>query len=516
MKDEKSEMRNEKAKFKQLKTKLAEIHDVNKAAGVLGWDQRTIMPSKGAAVRAEQLATLGRIAHEKFTTSAMGKLLDGLRPYEESLPFDSDEASLIRVTRRDYEKAVKVPGELRAQMTRVGSMSTEAWIEARKQSNFALFLPHLQKVVDLQYKYIDCFETADHVYDILLDSYEPGMKTADVRKVFDDLKVDLVPLIAHVAASSVTVDDDCLHGHFPVDQQKALSLAAITRFGFNSDSWRLDPTVHPFAGNAATTDIRLTTRYYENFISPSLFGSMHECGHGLYENGVSPALERTPLCRGASLGLHESQSRMWENLVGRSRPFWHFFYPQLQAAFPDAFGNVSEDHFYRAINKVQPSLIRVEADEATYNLHIILRFELEQEIMERQLALKDLPEAWNARMKDYLGVDVPSDSEGVLQDIHWSGGSFGYFSTYSLGNIISCQIWERVLQDLPDLYAQFERGEFMALREWLREKIHKHGRKFMPADMLQRIVGGPISVGPYVKYLKQKFGEIYGSKTFIQ
>ena len=236
---------------------------------------------------------------------------------------------------------------------------------------------------------------------------------------------------------------------------------------------------------------------------------MHECGHGLYENGVSPALERTPLCRGASLGLHESQSRMWENLVGRSRPFWHFFYPQLQAAFPDAFGNVNADHFYRAINKVQPSLIRVEADEATYNLHIILRFELEQEIMERKLALKDLPAAWNARMKDYLGVDVPSDSEGVLQDIHWSGGSFGYFSTYSLGNIISCQIWERVLQDLPDLYAQFERGEFMALREWLREKVHKHGRKFMPADMLQRIVGGPISVGPYVKYLKQKFGEIY-------
>ncbi len=508
-------MRNEKSKFKQLKTKLAEIHDINKAAGVLGWDQRTMMPSAGAAMRAEQLATLGRIAHEKFTASAMGKLLDSLRPYEESLPHDSDEASLIRVSRRDYEKSVKVPGELRAEMTRVGSMATEAWIEARKKSDFSAFLPHLQKVIDLKYQYVDCFAKdnqgqVDHVYDVLLDDYEPGMKTAEVRAVFENLKKDLVPLIAKIAASPSAVDDTCLHGKFGLESQKAFSLAVIERFGFNPDSWRLDPTVHPFATNSATTDIRLTTRYYEDFISPALFGSMHECGHGLYENGVSPTLERTPLCRGASLGLHESQSRMWENLVGRSRPFWRFFYPKLQAAFPDAFGSLGEDVFYRAINKVQPSLIRVEADEATYNLHIILRFELEQEIMERRLALKDLPEAWNARMKAYLGIDVPDDTHGVLQDIHWSGGAMGYFSTYSLGNIISCQIWERVLQDIPDLYAQFERGEFMALREWLREKLHKYGRKFMPAETLNRVVGAPkIEVGPYVRYLQGKFGEIY-------
>ncbi len=503
-------MKNAKSKFKQLKTKLAEIHDINKAAGVLGWDQRTMMPSKGAAVRAEQLATLGRISHEKFTNAAMGKLIESLRPYEESLPFDSDEASLIRVARRDYEKAKKVPGELRAEITRVGSMSTEAWIDARKKADFSIFQPHLEKVVELQYKYIDCFEPTEHVYDVLLDGYEPGMKSAEVRQVFDDLKQDLVPLISQIANSSATIDDACLHGQFNIDKQKEMSLAIIKRFGFSDDAWRLDPTVHPFASNSATQDIRLTTRYYESFISPALFGSMHECGHGLYENGVSAALERTPLCRGASLGLHESQSRMWENLVGRSRPFWRYFYPQLQAAFPEAFSNVEMETFYRAINKVQPSLIRVEADEATYNLHIILRFELEQELMERKLAVKDLPEAWNARMKDYLGVDVPNDSQGVMQDIHWSGGSFGYFSTYSLGNIISCQIWERVLRELPDLYEQFEHGEFMALREWLRTNVHQHGRKFMPADTLNRIVGTPkIEVGPYVRYLKQKFGEIY-------
>ena len=243
---------------------------------------------------------------------------------------------------------------------------------------------------------------------------------------------------------------------------------------------------------------------------------MHECGHGLYENGISPTLERTPLCRGASLGLHESQSRMWENLVGRSRPFWRRTFPALQAAFPDQFEKVDAEGFYRAINKVQPSLIRVEADEATYNLHIILRFELEQEIMEGRLALADLPEAWNARMREYLGIEVPDDANGVLQDIHWSGGMIGYFPTYSLGNIISCQIWEVALAAMPDLPEQFERGEFMVLRAWLRDNLHRHGRKFTPVEMLQQIAGGPIQVGPYVRYLYGKFQDIYELKDLPQ
>lgn len=501
------------SKFIELKTRLAEIHDLNKIGWVLGWDQRTMMPPKGAAVRAEQLATLGRIAHEKFTSAEIGHLLDDLLPYEESLPYDSDEASLIRVTRRDYDKARRVPTDLRAEMTRTAAIASEFWIEARKKSDYSIFLPHLQKNVELKHKYIECFDEPDHVYDILLDDYEPGMKTAEVRAVFDDLKKDLVPLIAAIGERADSVNDAPLHGHFPIEQQRAFCLSVIERFGFNADSWRLDPTVHPFASNSATSDIRLTTRYYEHFLNPSLFGSMHECGHGLYENGVSPTLERTPLCRGVSFGLHESQSRMWENLVGRSRSFWKFFYPKLQAAFPDQFGNVEADIFYRAINKVQPSLIRVEADEATYNLHIILRFELEQEMMEGKVALRDLPEAWNARMKSYLGVDVPDDAQGVLQDIHWSSGGIGYFATYSLGNIISCQIWEKALEALPDLYEQFERGEFIALREWLRENLHRHGRKFTPKETLQKVTGGSISVEPYVKYLKAKFGEIYGLQS---
>jgi carboxypeptidase Taq len=496
--------------YVELKGRLAEIHDLNKVSWVLGWDQQTMMPPKGAAVRAEQIATLNKVAHEKFTAPEIGRLLDELRPYEESLPYDSDEASLIRVARRDYEKAVRVPADLTAEMRRTAILARAAWVEARQQSDFALFLPHLQKNIELKHKYVECFDESESVYDHLLDDYEPEMKTAEVRAVFDDLKRDLVPLIAAIREKQDTVSDACLRQRFPVEQQRAFCLSLVERFGFSHDSWRLDPTVHPFASNSCTTDIRITTRYYEDFLNPALFGSMHECGHGLYENGISSALERTPLCRGASSGLHESQSRMWENLVGRSRSFWKFFFPKLQAAFPEQFGNLEMETFYRAINKVQPSLIRVEADEATYNLHIILRFELEQEIMEGRIALAEAPEAWNARMKDYLGVDAPDDAHGVLQDVHWSSGLLGYFPTYSLGNIIACQIWEKALQALPDLYAQFERGEFRPLREWLRETLHKHGRKFTPRETLQKVVGGPIDVGPFVRYLKRKFGEIYG------
>ncbi len=499
-------------KFAEFKTRLAEIHDLSKVSSVLGWDQQVMMPPKGAAVRAEQLATLGRIAHQKFTSPEIGRLLDELRPYEESLPYESDEASLMRVTRRDYNKARRVPADLRAEITRAASLAHHVWAEARRQSDFALFLPHLQKNVELKLKYVECFDEAENMYDTLLDDYEHDMKTAQVKAIFDDLKKELVPLMAAIAGRADSVDDACLHGHFPIDRQREFALSIIKRFGFSDDSWRLDPTVHPFASGSCTTDIRITTRYHEDYISPALFGSMHECGHGLYENGVSPSLERTPLCRGASLGLHESQSRMWENLVGRSRPFWRYFFPQLQATFPEQFKQVDAETFYRAVNKVQPSFIRVEADEATYNLHIILRFELEQQMLEGHLALRDLPEAWNARMKDYLGVDVPNDAAGVLQDVHWSSSLIGYFPTYSLGNIMSAQIWEKALEAMPDLYEQFERGEFLALREWLRDHLHRHGRKFTPAETLQTVVGGPIDVGPYVRYLKGKHGEIYKVK----
>lgn len=498
------------AAFSELKTRLAEIHDLNKISWVLGWDQQTMMAPRGAAVRAEQLATVNKLAHEKFTAAEIGRLLDALAPYEAGLPFDSDEASLIRVTRRDYLKAVKVPTALRAEMARAAGLARPAWVEARRQSNYALFQPHLERNLDLKFKYIECLaEGGQSAYDVLLDDYEPEMKTAEVEAIFTALRQGLVPLIAAIRERQDTVSDAPVHNHFPQAEQEAFCLKLLGRLGFTREAWRLDPTVHPFASNSATQDIRITTRYYEDFINPALFGSMHEFGHGLYEHQVSPALERTPLCRGASLGLHESQSRMWENLVGRSRPFWQFMYPQLQAAFPAQFGAVPLEAFYRAINKVQPSFIRVEADEATYSLHIILRFELEQALIAGQIALRDLPAAWNERFQQYFGLQVPDDAQGVLQDVHWSGGMIGYFPTYALGSIIACQIWEKILADLPDLPEQVARGEFTPLREWLRARLHQHGRKFTPAETLRRVVGGPIDVQPFLRYLTAKYGEIY-------
>jgi carboxypeptidase Taq len=497
--------------FIELKTRLAEIHDLGKVSSLLSWDQVVTMPPGGAPARAEQMATVGRLAHELFISPEIGRLLDGLEGYEASLPYDSDEASLIRVTRLDYEKAIRVPTELRTEMTRVASLARTAWAGARATSDFGAFLPYLRQTIDLKKRYVDCFAPSGDPYDVLLDDFERGMPTAEVRRIFTALKDAIVPLIAAVAERRDLVDDSCLYGDFPIDRQRAFCLNVLRRFGYTDQEWRFDPTAHPFASNTSLGDIRLTTRYYANYLAPSLFGSMHECGHGLYEHGVSPSLERTPLCRGASLGIHESQSRLWENLVGRSRAAWTCFLPELKATFPDQLAGIELERFYRAINKVQPGLIRVEADELTYGLHVILRFELEQEMLSGALKLEDLPDAWDARMKTYLGVTVPDVANGVLQDVHWSLGYVGYFPTYVIGSIVSAQIWEQALAALPDLHAQFERGEFLPLREWLRDHLHRHGRKFTPKETLKKVTGtDTVDVGPYVSYLTKKFTELYG------
>ena len=345
---------------------------------MLFWDQTVMMPPGGGAVRGAQLTTLDRIQHEKFVSKEIGDLLEGLAGYEQELDYDSDEASLIRITRRDWEKTRRVPAELAAEMTGAAAEAHDVWAKARQDDDYALFLPQLERAVELKRRYVECFEGYDEPYDVLLDDYEPGMKTAEVRRLFDDLKAELVPLIAEVG--SVEGDDAFMSGPWPLDAQHAYSLEIIRRFGFDESFARLDTTVHPFAASSGTQDIRLTTRYKEDDIT-SIFTAMHECGHGLYEHGVSQSLERTPLCHGVSSALHESQSRLWENIVGRSQAFWNHFYPSFQAAFPGAVGDVDQERFYRAVNRVKPSFIRVDADQATYNLHIILRFELEQEIM---------------------------------------------------------------------------------------------------------------------------------------
>jgi carboxypeptidase Taq len=492
--------------LEQLKARLAQVTDLRRVQRLLAWDMQVMMPPAGAPVRAEQQATIDRFAHELLTSPETGRLLDELEPYADSLDPDSDDACLIRVVREDFEKLVPVPPELRAEMVRAQTAGFQAWREAKPANDFDTFRPHLDRHFELRHRYVDCFPPAEEPYDILLDDYERGMKTEEVRAVFNRLKEELVPLIAE--ASELYSDDgavNVLGGPFPVEQQIRVAHEVIELFGYRNESWRLDPTAHPFASGGGLSDIRITTRYEEDSLE-SLFGTMHEYGHGLYEHQVAEALERTPLGSGVSLGMHESQSRMWENLVGRSRPFWVFFYPRLQDRFPERLGDVELETFYRAINRVQPSLIRIAADEITYNMHIILRFELEQDLLSGDVDLRELPHVWNERMNEYLGIEVPDDTHGVLQDMHWGTGTIGYFSTYSLGNVISVQIWERIKEDIPDLEDQLERGEFVALREWLGQHIHRHGRKFGPKGTLERAVGSAIDPEPYLRYLREKHG----------
>jgi carboxypeptidase Taq len=495
------------AKFDELRGRLAEIADLGKTMALLGWDQQVLMPPRGAAIRAEQLATVGRIAHQKFTSAEVGSLIDGLRGWAEQHEYDSFEASLVRVVARDWEKASKVPADLRAEMSRAAALANPVWVAARRDNDFATFLPVLRTNLDLRKRYIDCFDVGDEPYDIVLDDYERGMKTAEVRRIFDYLKEHQAPLVKEIAEYG-TVERE--PKTFDVAAQKVFELEIVREFGFSDEAWRLDPTVHPFASGTGITDIRITTRYFTDRLE-GLFGTMHEFGHGLYEHQVDPDLERSPLARGVSLGMHESQSRMWENLVGRSLPFWRRFFPRAQEVFADALAPYDLDAWYREVNEVKPSLIRVEADEATYNLHIILRFELEQAMLAGEFPLEQLPEEWNRRMWDYLAIEVPNDTLGVLQDVHWSGGSIGYFPTYALGNLISAQIWERVTSDLPDVYDAIEAGDFAPLRDWLREHLHRHGRKFTPSETLERVAGtSQIDPEPYVRYLREKLAGIYG------
>ncbi|NOY97626.1 MAG: carboxypeptidase M32 [Chloroflexi bacterium] len=496
-------------KLARLKAILGEVADLNHVAALLGWDQQTYMPPGGAEARGYHLATISRLAHEKFTSDEVGVLLEDLKKETRGLAPDSDEARLVKIAARDHEKSIRVPPEFVAEFAQATTKAHEAWVEARRNSDFAAFRPHLEKILELQKRYISFFPPADHPYDTLLDNFEPGMKTAEVKEIFDTLRPKQVELLQAIT-SSAQVDDSFLHQAFPEKEQWDFGVDVITKFGYDWTRGRQDKTAHPFTTSFSINDVRITTRFMEEFLPSALFGTMHEAGHGMYEQGVSQAYERTPLADGASLAVHESQSRMWENLVGRSIPFWEHFYPGLQERFPAQLGNVDLQTFYKGINKVEPSLIRVEADEATYNMHIMLRLELEIDMVEGNLEIKDLPEAWNAKMEEYLGVLPPNDAQGVLQDIHWSGGMMGYFSTYALGNLISVQLWEKIGQAIPDLPEQIRQGKFDALLGWLRENIHQYGRKYEPQELVQKVTGSKITPEPYLRYLQSKYNDIYG------
>jgi len=493
--------------LQQLRARLGELEDLRNTSGLLGWDQQTMMPPRGGPSRAESMATVERIRHDMFVADETGQLLEQAAAELDGASPESDDASLIRVTRRHFEKARRVPTELAGDIARAASLGQEAWVMARQSSDFKAFAPYLTHNLELARQYVDCFDDFDVAYDVLLDDFEPGMKTAQVRALFDELKRELVPLIATVAEHRSNVDPSVLHGRFAIDRQRELVGQVLGLMGFDRTGWRMDDTVHPFATGIGAGDVRITTRWEEPYYASGLYGAMHECGHGLYEDGIAEPLRRTPLGHGESLGLHESQSRMWENMVGRGQAFSGVLAPRINALFGTS---VEPDALYRAVNYIEPTFIRVEADEATYGLHIVLRFELEQELIEGRLPVTDLPEAWNARVKDYLGLEVTDDADGVLQDVHWSGGMIGYFPTYALGNLIAGQLWDAAHSEMPDLDDRIADGELSPLREWLRENVHRHGAKFSTPELLERVVGGPIAVGPFVSYLKAKLSDVYG------
>ncbi len=496
-------------KMDRLKQIMGEVSDIRSAATLLSWDQQTYMPAGGNEARGHHLATLGKIGHELATSDEVGKLLSDLKQEYAGADESSDEAAMIRVAARDYDKEVCVPADFVAERAIAISGAFAAWAEARAKSDFSIFRPHLEKAVELVRKYTTFFPPADHPYDILLDDYEPGMKTAEVRAIFDGVRLKQVELLRAIA-SRPQINDKFLHKKFNEQKVWDVSAGLTKMLGYDWSRGRMDRAPHPFENSLSVDDVRITNRFEPDRPLATLFSGMHEAGHAMYEQGIDPAYERGSLAHGTSLAVHESQSRLWENLVGRSLPFWEFFYPKLKAVFSSQLEGVGLKNFYRAINKVEPSFIRVNADEATYNLHIMLRLELEIAMIEGKLVIKDLPAMWSNRMEEYLGVAPPNDSQGVLQDIHWSYGLIGYFSTYALGNLISAQLWEKIHSDIPSLDDQIRKGNFEGLLAWLRANVHKHGRKYKPQDLVQKVTGSRITSGPYVRYLTHKYSEIYG------
>jgi carboxypeptidase Taq len=496
-------------KLAELRRRLREMGDLGAAAAVLGWDQATYMPKGAAAGRARQSATLSRLLHAMGTDPAYGRLLDDLAAHAESLPEASDDARMIRVLRRDYERAIKVPADFVARWSEMGSASFDAWTRARPANDFAAMRPFLEQALEFSREYAGYLGPCDHIADPLIDGADRGMTVAGVRALFDALRAELVPIVRAIAEQPAA-DDSCLRGHFSEPQQIDLGFRAIKRFGYDLDRGRLDKTHHPFCSKFASGDVRITTRVKENDLGEALFSTLHEAGHALYEQGVDPALDDTGLGHGTSAGVHESQSRLWENVVGRSRGFWEYFYPALRDAFPEHFRDVPLETFYRAINKVERSLIRTDADEVTYNLHVMLRFDLELDLLEGRLAVKDLPEAWRARFKADFGLTPPDDRDGCLQDVHWyAGGIGGAFQGYTIGNILSAQFYGAAVDAHPAIPQEIARGEFGTLHAWLRERLYRHGRKFQPDEIVERATGRAMSIEPYISYLRTKYGELY-------
>lgn len=496
--------------FEELCASAREAALLESIDGLLGWDERTYMPPAAGEYRAEQMTYIAGLLHQKRTSPRIGELLAELSASDLAKDPHGDKGAVLRQLRRDYDKRVKLPQSLVEELMRASVLGQQAWVKARRDNDFASLAPHLEKLYRLKRQQAECLGYQDHPYDALLDDFEPGAKTADVAQVLADLRAELVPLVQAIIESGRRAPVEILAHDYPAAVQEAFGKAAAAAIGFDFQRGRLDVTHHPFCAGVGPHDCRITTRYDERFFPGAFFGILHEAGHGIYDQGLRPDQFGLPPGMYLSLGIHESQSRMWENLVGRSRAFWRHFFPLLQAAFPAAIGEESEGEFFWAINHVEPSLIRVEADEATYNLHIIVRFELEQALVTGDLQVADLPGAWKEKYRQYLGIEPPNDADGCLQDIHWSAALIGYFPTYSLGNLYAAQFFEQANRDLGGLDAQFARGEFLPLKDWLNQQIHHRGQCYTAAELVQLVTGQPLSHAPLMRHLRGKLGPLYG------
>ncbi len=487
--------------------RVRELYTLYSISELLEWDQETQMPPKAAEDRGRQAALLAGLAHDRLTSAELGSLLDAL----EAEDFSDDHAAgtNVREVRRAFDRAVKLPRALVAEIARTSSVAKANWAQARADSDFARFAPHLQRMLDLKRQVADCVGWDGEPYDALMDEYEPGARSAEVQKVFEQVKAELVPLVAELRDAPRQPDESIRSRSCPVEQQAAFGRRIMEAMGFDFEAGRMDSSTHPFCAGVSPRDVRLTTRYDEHYLPMALFGLMHETGHALYEQGLDAAHAFTPMAQAVSLGIHESQSRLWENQVGRSRAFWEYYFPELQATFP-SMADVTLDDWYFAINTVRPSLIRVEADEVTYGLHIMLRFDLERKMLRGELAVADVPEAWNEGMRQLLGLTPPDEAQGCLQDIHWAMGIIGYFPTYALGNLYAAQFFAAARAALPDLDDQLRRGTLLPLREWLREHIHRHGQRYRAGELVEKVTGRPLAPEPFVAYLREKFRPLYG------
>jgi carboxypeptidase Taq len=502
--------------LKPLTDRLVEIQHIKSAADVLSWDQETYMPSGAGTARADQVATLQTLAHDKLVSPVVQDLLaqwvdpaDGRIVDSRGDTWDEPSRALLREVWRDFSRARKLPSDFVTRLGRECALAQQVWTEARKKSDFKMFLPHLKTIVALKQEETGYLGYAATPYDALLDHYEPGATVAQLTPLFQAMRARLVPLLERIVASPTKIDDRMLFRSYPVQRQMEFGQLVLTAMGYDFDRGRLDLSAHPFTTSFHPTDVRVTTRVYERELPACLFSCIHEGGHGLYDQGLDPDRYGTPLGEAISLGIHESQSRLWENCVGRSRAFWRCFYPMLQHTFPEQLGDIALDNFYAAINRVKPSLIRVEADELTYNLHIMLRFEIEQDVIEGRTRVEDLPAIWNEKMMSYLGIVPEHDADGVLQDVHWSLGAIGYFPTYTLGNLYSVQFFEQARLELLNLEGEIEAGRLTVLTRWLNQKIHRWGRTFSADHLSQRVTGRSLSPEPFLTYLENKFGELY-------